>query len=567
MEVKIETTKIGVQIGTEKVYPVLEDLIVVPSEKQQHFKSHKYGYDNVTVKGVEGETLEVTPKKNEQSYSGVFTKVDVNAIESEELNVTPSEEEQLKEGLFDKVSIGAIQTEEKVATLDFSNTDTVEVTPIEGSYLKKVTINKDENLVPENIAKDVFIDGILGTHQGGTDTSDATATAYDIISPATAYVNGEKIEGAIIPSYSDVATGVINKNTYLSTSSYMTIGFSRDNKYAIKLDYSTQELIVYNVGETSLTELKRQPLSTFISGTVSYQGCNSISFSDYGACESDDCAYVFIGVPESKSFITVFNRKTLEFNYSVNGYANFYAMNLTTTNGQAEPIVGKLYFTKYINLCVSYVHDNNNYKRFYSFALNKNGTITKTLVNALNTKNTFSTFDVRPTVNGDVLQLTLNNTGWNYDNPSTSFTRYLIYITNNTSMTLVNTTISHIFSPNGSKATDGTKIYESYFNLSSKTYSVTELFSLPKTYTIINFITENMFLAWTTNKQIILVTLDYDNKTSTETIITLTYPLTQSSTFFKNIINVVSKDYLKISVEIEKLLISLNIKGRDYYLK
>lgn len=93
-------------------YPELEDLLITPSEEEQHFKAEKYGYDTVTVNKIE--------------------------------------------------------TEEKVAILDFSNTYTIEVTPNEGKYLKKVIINKDENKIPENIAKDVVIDGIVGTHEGGS---------------------------------------------------------------------------------------------------------------------------------------------------------------------------------------------------------------------------------------------------------------------------------------------------------------------------------------------------------------------------------------------------------------
>ena len=60
-------------------YPELEDLTVTPSAEEQHFKSEKYGYDNVIVKAI--------------------------AIETEELNIIPSAETQVKEGLYNKVIV------------------------------------------------------------------------------------------------------------------------------------------------------------------------------------------------------------------------------------------------------------------------------------------------------------------------------------------------------------------------------------------------------------------------------------------------------------------------------
>lgn len=86
-------------------YPELEDLTVTPSAEEQHFKSEKYGYDNVIVKAI--------------------------AIETEELNIIPSTETQIKEGLYNKV-----------------------------------TVEGDSNLVSENIKEGTEIFGVQGNYKG-----------------------------------------------------------------------------------------------------------------------------------------------------------------------------------------------------------------------------------------------------------------------------------------------------------------------------------------------------------------------------------------------------------------
>ena len=92
------------ELNVVKETPELEDLIVIPSAEEQNFKSEKYGYNNVKVK----------------------------AIETEKLNILPNKEEQVKEGLF-----------------------------------SKVTVAGSENLLPENIKKDVEIFGVTGIAETG----------------------------------------------------------------------------------------------------------------------------------------------------------------------------------------------------------------------------------------------------------------------------------------------------------------------------------------------------------------------------------------------------------------
>lgn len=197
-----------------------ETLNIIPKTQSQSFEGM---YDKVNVDAIEADTLEVTPKKAEQSFTGLYKQVNVGAIKGDTLNVTPSKEQQVFNGLYETVNVDAMEVEtlnitpteetqtfnglyetvnvdpinatEASVDVNFSKQDIVVVTPTEGEYLKKVTINKDEDLIPENIKSGVNIFGIDGTMEIGTDTSDATATAEDIASGKTAYVNGVKVEG------------------------------------------------------------------------------------------------------------------------------------------------------------------------------------------------------------------------------------------------------------------------------------------------------------------------------------------------------------------------------------
>ncbi len=69
-----------------------------------------------------------------------------------------------------------------------------------GQYLTGAqTVKGDANLIADNIADGVTLFGITGTHVGGYDTSDATATAADILAGMTAYIASGKVTGTFIP--------------------------------------------------------------------------------------------------------------------------------------------------------------------------------------------------------------------------------------------------------------------------------------------------------------------------------------------------------------------------------
>lgn len=75
---------------------------------------------------------------------------------------------------------------------------TADQTIAAGQYLSgKQTIKGDANLVADNIKSGVSVFGVNGAYVGTVDidTSDATATAEDISSGKTAYVNGLKVTG------------------------------------------------------------------------------------------------------------------------------------------------------------------------------------------------------------------------------------------------------------------------------------------------------------------------------------------------------------------------------------
>lgn len=93
------------------------------------------------------------------------------------------------------VSLTASVTTKAAATITPGTSDQ---TISSGTYLTGTqTISGDADLVAGNIKSGVQIFGVTGSYSG-LDTSDATASATDIVDGKTAYVDGRKVEGSLV---------------------------------------------------------------------------------------------------------------------------------------------------------------------------------------------------------------------------------------------------------------------------------------------------------------------------------------------------------------------------------
>lgn len=79
----------------EKVYPELEDIIITPTTEEQHFKSKKYGYNNINVQAVDNTIDSNIQSENIKSGVSILgINGEANILNGEEITINPTSEVQ-----------------------------------------------------------------------------------------------------------------------------------------------------------------------------------------------------------------------------------------------------------------------------------------------------------------------------------------------------------------------------------------------------------------------------------------------------------------------------------------
>ena len=144
---------------------------------------------------------------------------------------------------------------------------------------QEILDEKNAKIIPANIKKNVKIFDVVGT-LSGTDTTDATATADDIIAPKTAYVNGNKINGAITPVYA--TSGISNlatSGTMWTTYNYYILDYNM--RYNVMLYYNSSTKITLTEYDSNYNLKKTLTLNLTSGGTLHRASLSNYYDPDY----------------------------------------------------------------------------------------------------------------------------------------------------------------------------------------------------------------------------------------------------------------------------------------------
>lgn len=174
-------------------------------------------------------------------------------------------------------------------------------------------------IVPENIRKDVSILGITGTLTGD-DTSDATASASDIQSGKTAYVNGDKLTGTCTYD-ADTSDATATASRILSGYTAYAGGSKLTGTYAVPA-LTDLDIRIYIQNGTNVSSIaKAAKDAKQIRSYAFYQASSTFTDVDFPSATLVGSYAFYSNALKTVSF------PVLEQAYS---YAFYYCQSLTT---------------------------------------------------------------------------------------------------------------------------------------------------------------------------------------------------------------------------------------------
>lgn len=209
-------------------------------------------------------------------------------------------------------------------------------------------------IVPENIRKDVSILGITGTLTGD-DTSDATASASDIQSGKTAYVNGDKLTGTC--TYDADTSDATATASNIDSGKTAYVDGSKITGTSTKVDTSTATAAASDIlsGKTayvkgskvtgtcpydSNTSSATAAAADILSGKTAYVKGSKLTGTYTAPTLTDDDIALYIQNGTTMTKIAEAARGAVR----IRNYAFYYAPNLSTADFPSVTLIGSYAF-------------------------------------------------------------------------------------------------------------------------------------------------------------------------------------------------------------------------------